>query len=139
MEIHEARPCRHIEPHPDVREDELNVRKAPNIMSPQHLFVRVGDVIVRNSNGLNFGSEAFQRSEVIRPSVTASELIVQNGSGGMDVRLPSPPLGSSIHHHPLNAPASSYYVKPARPTAYQFCKINEGLLPWRVIGNHNNL
>ena len=29
MEVHEARPRRHVEPHLDIREDELNVGKAP--------------------------------------------------------------------------------------------------------------
>jgi hypothetical protein len=69
-------------------------------MSPKHLLVRVGEVIVCNSNGLNFGGETFQRGEVIRPGVTASELVVQNGSGRMDVRLPAPPLRPSIYHRP---------------------------------------
>src|SRR5208282_3707685 len=100
MEVHKARPRRHIESHLDIREDELNVRKAPGNMLPKHLFVRVGDVIVCNSDGLNFGGETLQRGEIVRPSVTASELVVQNGSGCMDVRLPAPPLRSSIYHHP---------------------------------------
>ena len=100
MEVHEARPRRHIEPHLDIREDELNVGKTPGNMLPKHLFVRVGDVIVCDTNCFNLGRDAFQRGQVIRPSVAASELVIENGSGSVDVRLPAPPLRSSIYHPP---------------------------------------
>jgi hypothetical protein len=59
MKVHETRSRCHIEPHLDVREDELNVGKAPGKALPKHFFVRVCDVIVCNSNGFNFGRRTF--------------------------------------------------------------------------------
>jgi hypothetical protein len=98
MKVHEARLRRHIEPHLDVREDEPNVGKAPGNMLPKHLFVGVGDVIVCDGNGLDLRRKSLKRSEVIPPRIAATELVVQNSSGRMNVRLPAPPLRSTTDH-----------------------------------------
>ena len=96
MEVHKARSRRHIEPELDIREDKPNIRKAPGSTLPKYIFVRVGNVIVCNTNSFNLGRGSFQRGQITCPSVTASELVVQNGSGRMDVRFPAPPLRSSV-------------------------------------------
>jgi hypothetical protein len=100
VEVHEARSSRHIVPYLDVREDELNVGKATCNMLPKHLFVRVGHIIIGNSNGLNLRRDTFQRGEVSSPSANAPELVIQNGSGCVNVRFPAPPLRTSIDHGP---------------------------------------
>src|ERR1700732_1517824 len=96
MEVNEARSRRHIKPDLDIREDKPNVGKTPWSTLSEHLFVRVGDVIVCNTDGFNLGCDTFQRGQIVSPSVAASELIVQNGARRMDVRFPAPPLRSSI-------------------------------------------
>ena len=69
MNVNEARSCRHIEPDLDIGEDELNVGKTPGSMLPKHLFVRVGDVIVCNSDGLDLRRESFKRGEIVSPGI----------------------------------------------------------------------
>ena len=56
----------------------------------KYLLVYVSEVIVSNTNGLDLEREPLQRGEVIRPSVSASELVVQNGPAWM--------LGSQRRH-----------------------------------------
>jgi hypothetical protein len=92
MKVNEAGFRRDIEPDLDVREDELNVRETPGNFMPKHLFVCVGDVIVCNSDGFDSGRESFQLGEVASPRIAATELVVQNGSGRVNVRLPAPPF-----------------------------------------------
>jgi hypothetical protein len=41
-----------------------------------------------------FGRDAFQRGEVLRPRVRASELVVQNSPGSVNMRFPAPPFRS---------------------------------------------
>ena len=69
-------------------------------MLPKHLFVRVGDVIICYSDGLNLRGESLKRSQVTSPRIASTELVVQNGPWRMNVRLPAPPFRSAIDHCP---------------------------------------
>jgi hypothetical protein len=92
VKVNEAGFRRRIKPYLDVRQDELNVRETPGNFMPKHLFVCVGDVIVCNSDGFDSGRESFQLGEVAPPRIAATELVVQNSSGRVNVRLPAPPF-----------------------------------------------
>jgi hypothetical protein len=92
MNVNEAGFRRRIKSYLDVREDELNVREPPGNFLPKNLFVRVGDVIVCNSDGFDSGRESFNLGEVGPPRIAGTELVVQNGSGRVNVRLPAPPF-----------------------------------------------
>lgn len=98
MEVHEARPRGYVQPYLYVREDELHFGKASCAVLPKHLFVVVSDVVVGDSNGFDLRRKLFEPGKVIHPRIARTELVVQNSSGRMDVRLPAPPLRSSIDH-----------------------------------------
>lgn len=93
MEIDKAALCRrHVEPELHVRKDQLGVGQAAGGLVAQHLFVSIGHVVVRDRDSLDDRRGSLKCAQIVAPSVRAVELIVQDRSWRMDMRLPSPPF-----------------------------------------------
>ena len=98
VNVHKPRFRGHVEPDFDVREDKLNVRQTTDPLLPNHFFISISDVVVRNSDGFNLRDQTFKHRQIISPGIGTTELVVQYSSRRVNVRLPTTPFRSSIEH-----------------------------------------
>jgi hypothetical protein len=63
-------------------------------------LVGISDVVIGDGDRLDRRRQSFQRGKVGPPGIGGTELIVEDGAGGMDMRLPPVPfLPATDHAH----------------------------------------
>jgi hypothetical protein len=101
VNIHEARLRRHVEAQLDIREEQFHVGEPTGGLVLEKFFVGLGDVVVGDGDCLDPRRQAFEGREIGNPWVGGAELIVEDGAGRMDMRLPSVPFRTATDHaHP---------------------------------------
>src|SRR5215831_14432546 len=84
------------ETHLDIRKNKFAIRQTTGSFGFNDLLIGISTVVIGHANGTDLRCRRLQRFKIGLPFVAAFELIVQNRSRRMDVRLPTVPMGAGI-------------------------------------------